>query len=106
MTIWQWLSFFGIPTAVFGATFTYFATKLKKYKKEQDAIRNGIQALLRAEMISSYNKYNDLGYAPIYAKENFENVYINYHSLGLNGVMDGIRKSFMELPTEDPNKNE
>ena len=57
-------------------------------------------------MISSYNKYNDLGFAPIYAKENFENVYTNYHSLGLNGVMDGIRKSFMDLPTEDPNKNE
>ena len=37
-------------------------------------------------------------------KENFENVYTNYHSLGLNGVMDGIRKSFMELPTEAPEK--
>lgn len=106
MSIWQVLAYFGIPTAVFGATFTYFASKLKKYKVEQDAIRSGIQALLRAEMIKSYNKYTELGYAPIYAKENFENVYTNYHSLGLNGVMDGIRKSFMELPTDKPNKEE
>ena len=106
MSIWQWLSYFGIPTVIFGATFTYFATKLKKYKTEQDAIRNGIQALLRAEMISSYNKYNDLGYAPIYAKESFENVYKNYHSLGLNGVMDSIKDTFMALPTEKPKADE
>lgn len=102
MTVWEWLSFFGIPTVIFGATFTYFASKIKKIKKEDDAIKKGIQALLRAEMISSYNKYNELGYAPIYAKESFENVYQNYHALGLNGVMDEIRKTFMELPTDKP----
>ena len=102
MTIWEWLSYFGIPTLIVGGMFTYFASKIKKIKKEDDAIKKGIQALLRAEMISSYNKYNDLGYAPIYAKESFENVYQNYHALGLNGVMDEIRRTFMELPTEKP----
>lgn len=100
MTFLEGLSYFGIPSLLFASMFGYFATKLKKYKTEQDAIKSGIQALLRAEMIKSYNKYIDLGYAPIYAKENFENIYKNYHSLGLNGVMDGMRKTFMELPTE------
>ena len=100
MNILEWLSYFGVPTALFGAMFGVFIAKMKKYKAEQDAIKSGIQALLRAEMIKSYNKYNELGYAPIYAKENFENIYKNYHSLGLNGVMDGMRKTFMELPTE------
>lgn len=100
MSFLEWLSYFGIPTLIFASMFTFLIAKMKKYKAEQDAIRNGIQALLRAEMIKSFNKYTDLGYAPIYAKENFENVYKNYHSLGLNGVMDGIRKQFMELPTE------
>jgi len=100
MNFWEWLSYFGIPTLIFGSMFAFVVAKMKKYKSEQDAIRNGIQALLRAEMIKSYNKYNELGYAPIYAKENFENIYKNYHSLGLNGVMDGMRKQFMELPTE------
>ena len=102
MTIWEWLSYFGIPTLIVGGMFSYFASKIKKIKKEDDAIKKGIQALLRAEMISSYNKYNDLGYAPIYAKESFENVYQNYHALGLNGVMNEIHKTFMELPTDKP----
>ena len=52
------------------------------------------------EMIKSYNKYTELGYAPIYARENFKNIYENYHALGLNGVMDDINKKFLELPTE------
>ena len=100
MNFTEWLSYFGIPTLIFASMFGVIIAKLKKYKTEQDAIRNGIQALLRAEMIKSYNKYNELGFAPIYAKENFQNVYKNYHALGLNGVMDEIRKQFMELPTE------
>lgn len=104
MNILDWLSYFGIPTLVFGAVIGYFAKQIKKNKQEQDAIKAGVQALLRNEMISVYNKYNEKGYAPIYAKENFDNMYKNYHSLGLNGVMDGIHEDFMELPTEKQNK--
>ena len=38
--------------------------------------------------------------APIYARENFENMYQRYHNLGANGVMDDYYKKFMEIPTE------
>lgn len=51
-------------------------------------------------MIHEYNKYLDQGYAPIYAKENFENMWVQYHNLGYNGVMDEIHEKFKELPTE------
>ena len=37
-------------------------------------------------------------YAPTDAKENFENLYQRYHTLGKNGVMDEKRKAFMQLP--------
>ena len=63
-------------------------------------VKLGVQALLRAEMINSYNKHSDLGYAPLYARENFENCWRQYHSLGANGVMDDIRDRFMMLPIE------
>ena len=56
-------------------------------------------AMLRAQMINEYNKVKDKGYAPIYAKENFENVYANYHALGANGVMDSIMEDYLEMPT-------
>lgn len=51
-------------------------------------------------MIDDYNHYKDKGYAPIYARDNFENCYKRYHMLGANGVMDDIHDKFMELPID------
>ena len=75
------LQFLGIP-AVFSAK----------------AVKLGVQAMLRAQMISEYNKAKDKGYAPIYSKDNFENMWKQYHNLGMNGVMDAIRDDYMSLP--------
>lgn len=63
-------------------------------------VKLGVQALLRAQMIGDYNKWSERGYAPIYARENFENCWLQYHSLGANGVMDDIHSKFLALPTE------
>lgn len=67
-------------------------------------VKRGVQALLRAQMIHDYNKWTELGYAPIYARQNFENCWEQYHSLGANGVMDDIHRKFLELPTETQKK--
>lgn len=66
--------------------------------------RGSIQALLRAQMISEYNKAKDRGYAPIYAKQNFENMWDKYHNLGVNGVMDSIHEAYLALPDEPDGK--
>lgn len=66
--------------------------------KKIKGIALGVQALLRAQLISDWNGYSKKGYAPIYAKENFENVYQQYHNLGANGVMDDIHAKFLNLP--------
>ena len=58
------------------------------------------EALLRDRLYWTYNHYNSKGYAPIYARENFTNMYNQYHSLGANGVMDDIKEKFESLPTE------
>ena len=71
---------------------------IKDNDSKTDATQKGVQALLRAQMISEYNKALDKGYAAIYAKENFENVWKNYHTLGVNGVMDDIHEKYMSLP--------
>ena len=62
------------------------------------ALEKGIQALLRAQMISDWNHYSEKGFAPIYAKENFENCWKQYEALGKNGVMSGVHHDFMFLP--------
>lgn len=99
MTTYQILSLIGIPSLI-GALSGIFWRAFKKMKCDNDAIRYGIQALLRSEMIRDWNKYSEFGGAPIYAKENFENVWKQYHSLGANGVMDDIHKKFMALPIQ------
>ena len=75
-------------------------SRLHRQEAQQKALEKGVQALLRDRMLHSYNKYTELGYAPVYAKENFENLYQQYHGLGGNGVMTQLRVAFMELPTE------
>lgn len=100
MTVYQILSL------VFGSGFLItiieiFFNKIKNNEKRTEALKLGVQALLRDRLYAYYNKYSELKYAPIYAKENFENIYKQYHNLGNNGVMDDIYRKFMELPTEN-----
>lgn len=97
MTFLQILVAFGVPSALV----TAFALVFRYIK----SVKLGVQALLRAQMISQYNEWEDRGYAPIHVKDNFENCWIHYHALGANGVMDNIHDRFMRLPTEPPEKN-
>lgn len=94
MGIYQWLCLLGIPSII-ACMFGWLVSKVR----EIQALKLGLQALLRSQMIHDYNYWTKKGYAPIYAKENFENVWKQYHSLGANGVMDNIHEEFMELPT-------
>lgn len=79
--------------------------RLQRQESRQKALELGVQALLRDRMIHSYNKYIGLGYAPIFAKENFTNMYEQYHELGANGVMTALYDEFMNLPVESNNTN-
>lgn len=90
MSIQSLLTAFSVPTMLV-TLILYVRTQIK-------AVKHGVQALLRAQLISEWNYYSEKGYAPIYARENFENVYLQYHSLGANGVMDDLRKKFLDLP--------
>ena len=98
LTVYQWICLLGIPSMI-GAILKAVFSTMAKVK----ALSLGVKALLRAQMISDYNKWTDKGYAPIYAKQNFENCWEQYHLIkGPNGVMDGLRTHFMSLPTDKP----
>lgn len=99
MTVVQALSLFGLPSLSVSLIF-YLGGKLKKNTEDTNAVKLGVQALLRSQLISEWNKWSEYGYAPIYARENFENIWKQYHNLGANGVMDDIREKFLRLPTK------
>ena len=96
----EWL--FGVVVAVLGILIRKINRRVKETANKNDAIELGVQALLRSQMIADYNHYADKGYAPIYARENFENCYNQYHNLGGNGVMTDIHNKFTALPTQPP----
>lgn len=97
MNLYQWLCLLSVPTLL-AAFFKYILSQIK-------GVRLGVKALLRAQMINDYNKWHDRGYAPIYARQNFENCWEQYHALkGPNGVMDDLHAKFLSLPTEAPNE--
>lgn len=76
-------------------------------RKVDEALSSGVQALLRAEIVSSYNHYFvNKKYAPIYAKENMEHLRESYKALGGNGVVEDMYNKFMTLPTEKENEEE
>lgn len=76
--------------------------KDKELETDIELLKGGMQAQLRAQMVSDFYYWTAKGYAPIYARENFENVYTHYHGLGANGVMDDLHAKFLALPTEKP----
>ncbi len=100
MSLYQWLCFLGID-AVIGAIVTWIVAMVKKDRADRKAMKLALQAILRRDMIEDYNKWKERGYAPIYARESFENCWKQYHKLGANGVMDDIHNKFLALPTEN-----
>ena len=75
----------------------YILGKIRRSKDELKSLKHGLQALLRDRMLSLYYQAKSSGYATIEAKSNFENLYQNYHGLGLNGVMDQIYEEYMDM---------
>ncbi len=91
---WGWIV---SVTGILGMALGYIFTHIR-------ALQRGVQALLRAQMIDLYNHYKAKGYAPLYARQSFENLWVQYEHMGKNGVMTDIRAKFLALPThEEPN---
>jgi len=96
----------GSVTALIVSAFGFYIVKirgiLKKQSAEQEAIRKGMKALLRDRIVQMYNQYMPMGRMPIYARENVQSLHDEYRALGGNGVIDGLVKKLMRLPTDTP----
>lgn len=95
--------------ALAGAIITYLVTMLRQKKqqieeqrKENEALKAGVQALLRDRIIQAYNHYSDKGWIPIYAMQSIEACYHSYEELGENGVIDNLMRQLRELSNHEP----
>ena len=91
---------FGCIVGFFGFWGKKKVKELECKIKEQESIKQGLQALLRSEIIREYERWTEKDYCPVYARDNIQNLYKQYHGLGQNGVIDDLMERIMELPTE------
>lgn len=97
----KWL-FAGI-TALLGYLYRRIELTMKAEQKKNEAIAAGVQALLRESIVSAYNRYSEMGYCPIYAKESLRRMYTAYHGLEGNDVATKLYNTLLAMP-EEPEK--
>ena len=84
----RWLVPFLLGALVSGLTLWFGGMK---------ALRDGVQCLLRAEIIRQNEKWVKAGFCPVYAKQALSRAYSAYHALRGNDVATGLYNEVMEL---------
>lgn len=69
-----------VPLAL-GTLIGFLSTKLKTQKKKDKAIEEGVQALLRNELVRRYREYETKQEMSILDKENVEAMFRQYENL-------------------------
>lgn len=88
-----------IPASL-GAGIGFLSSKLKKNKAKEKAIEEGVQALLRNELVREYREYKAKGKLSILDKDNIEAMFKQYKNLGGNGTVKHLVEEILELPTK------
>ncbi|MBE5820450.1 MAG: hypothetical protein E7310_06550 [Clostridiales bacterium] len=78
----------------------FITTRVKKNRKKEKAIEEGVQALLRNELVRRYREYETKGELSILDKENIEAMFIQYENLGGNGTVKHLMEELLSLPTK------
>ena len=94
MDFWEIAKAAGVPALLLGVIITSWV--------QIHAVKKGVQALLRDRLVQGYKVYAAQKYASVDDRSNRENVYVQYHKLGANGVMDDLRDKFLALPLDPP----
>ena len=89
-----------IATTIIGAILGFIVAKFKKNKKKDLAIEQGVQALLRNEIIRGYREFESKGEISILDKENLEEMFEQYKNLGGNGTVKKMMDELISLKTK------
>lgn len=94
----EWL--FTAVLAALSWLFKSLRDQLAEEREKNAAIAEGVQSLLRESIVGNYNRYQDRGFCPIYAKESIKRVYKAYHNLGGNDVATELYSKLLKMPEE------
>lgn len=99
VNILQMIISYLVPASL-GAGIGFLSSKVKKNKAKEQAIEEGVQALLRNELVREYREYKAKGELSILDKENIESMFRQYKNLGGNGTVEQLITELMQLPTK------
>lgn len=92
---------FTIVTFILGCLYPGRKKMSHGRENEERAIAEGVQSLLRENIVANFNKYHqDRKHCPIYAKESLKRVYDAYHNLGGNDVATALYEKVLNMPEE------
>ena len=97
---------FALITFFAGLGYRNVSKRLEAERIKNNAIAEGVQCLLLEEIVRSYNKYQDKGYCPIYAKESIKKTYKAYDALHGNDVASGLYHKLLDMPEEKKEEEE
>ena len=96
---------FGLICAIFSFLFKKIMKRQEDEKKRQEeeekkrkALENGVQALLRNELIKNFREYMIVGEITLLDKENMDHMFVEYFNLGGNGMMQEVYDEFQKIP--------
>ena len=96
-----WMTWaFGLLAGCFGIKTKRIKDRQAAAEKRQSALESGVQALLRGELIRSYEKYHEQGYITVHGLEAANKAYSAYHELGGNGTITSLMEDMRRLEVE------
>lgn len=93
----------GILAAGLTALWRWAWKKFKAQRKREDAMEEGIRAILHDRLFQAHRYYMDRGFCTLEEKRNVEYLYKPYAALGGNGTGETIYEDVMAMQTFEPN---
>lgn len=93
----EWI--IALLVTVAGAGYRRILKAIERDRKKNEAVAEGVEALLRDRIIDSFHKYEEKGICPVYAKENIKRLYVPYHKLGGNDIATEFVEKLLRMPT-------
>lgn len=93
MDNWILPAAFSILSSLLG----FLIGRIRERNKKDQAIKHGLQAVLRFDLLIMYKQAKAAGGVTLEDKATFEYMYAQYHSLGANGVMDHVHQEFISM---------
>ena len=90
----------GLVVTFTGFLYRSFTKSLREREQKQEALEQGIIALLKERLLDIYSQYMEKGYYSIHARNRTDILFKAYEQLGGNGTVKSLIDALKKLPTE------